>query len=60
MTVYIGLWVIPAMVTILSLGLVIGTADKDTSIGGAIATLMGLLASLVISLVAWLIWALVT
>lgn len=60
MTIIIGWWAIPAIITVFSFGWVFATAANDTSLGGAIASGIMLLIACIVSLTAWLIWAVLT
>lgn len=60
MTIIIGWWAIPAIITVFSFGWVFATGANDTSLGGAIASSIMLLIACIISLIAWLIWAVLT
>lgn len=60
MTLDIGWWAIPTIITALSFGWVFATGANDTSIGGAVASGIMFLLACVVSLIAWLIWAVLT
>lgn len=59
MTVEIGLWVLPLLVTLGSFGFVVIAAGRSVDLAGGIAFMIGSMVALIASLIAWLIWALV-
>lgn len=60
MTIIIGWWAIPVIITALSFGWVFATGANDLSLGGAITSAVMLLIACIVSLIAWLIWAVLT
>jgi len=63
MTITIGTWIIPLVVTIISLGVASYSTPEGRgdygSIGAGFVGVIYLAAALILSLVSWLIWALV-
>lgn len=60
MTLTIGWWAIPTIITVLSIGWVLIKGANDTSLYGALDSFVQLLGAIIASLIAWLIWALLT
>lgn len=63
MDIHIGTWAFPALITLLSVALALyagrndGKAHGYAAVGAGVVALLLLLAAIIVSLIAWLVWA---
>jgi len=58
MAVTIGWWAVPALITVVSLGYTTLWPSNGNGVGYAVQCLVQFMAAVIVSLMAWLIWAL--